>query len=303
MRNRIMIAALILTVVVLMAGIAVAAAPPHGGWDATTSYCKRCHKLHEASGIKLLARASVYDTCRYCHSAGSGLSELIPYDLLPAGNVKQDHTADSTTITSVPGGALDGGASYFSCASCHSPHDNNTVAAFTDDETWSTVLGYGATSHLLKNAGPNNVAAPPRGWTDLPGVGTTAYSFYGAGWCADCHNRRMTGGTYNNHPISNTRSYAAIGLAMTNNNFHLTPASHIGPTAAGLPYIRSNVVCQSCHEDFRNADNPFNMTTNPRYKDFPHETEMKYFKVEGESGAVLGDDDLCLNCHAASNLP
>jgi predicted CXXCH cytochrome family protein len=38
------------------------------------------------------------------------------------------------------------------------------------------------------------------------------------------------------------------------------------------------------------------VTDNPRFQNFPHETENPQLLVET-------DDDLCLNCHTPANLP
>ena len=84
-------------------------------------------------------------------------------------------------------------------------------------------------------------------------------------------------------------------------------------------------ICQQCHEDARIVGNldedgratvvPFkvhaadgvkwdtatsswvvNLDDNPRFQNFPHETTNRYMLVET-------DDDLCINCHSAQQLP
>lgn len=97
-----------------------------------------------------------------------------------------------------------------------------------------------------------------------------------------------------------------------------------------MPYPRTNEqrghapICQQCHEDTRSVGTlvgdgttadaapavvtaadavvwsspafQYAPTDNPRFQNFPHETENDYMLVETY-------DDLCLNCHPASGLP
>ena len=87
-----------------------------------------------------------------------------------------------------------------------------------------------------------------------------------------------------------------------------------------MPYPRSAdqaghaPICQQCHEDSRNPGSldatgvataiPVQIThedgvvatDNPRFQNFPHETE-------GDNLLVENYDNLCLNCHPASVLP
>jgi hypothetical protein len=77
-------------------------------------------------------------------------------------------------------------------------------------------------------------------------------------------------------------------------------------------------ICQQCHEDSRNVGDATpseittpatpaegfrvtspdgqNATDNPRFQNFPHETEKSNLLVETA-------DDLCLNCHTVPTLP
>ena len=59
---------------------------PHGGYSASSNKCKVCHAVHRADGAYYLLRGdSQSDSCDYCHIGGSAHSDLIVYDLNPAG--------------------------------------------------------------------------------------------------------------------------------------------------------------------------------------------------------------------------
>jgi hypothetical protein len=101
------------------------------------------------------------------------------------------------------------------------------------------------------------------------------------------------------------------------------PAEYAGNRGYLMPYPRSTgaggqnghkPICQQCHEDSRDVGSldatglaittPLQIThedgkvatDNPRFQNFPHETENARFLVETA-------DDLCLNCHPTGELP
>lgn len=101
------------------------------------------------------------------------------------------------------------------------------------------------------------------------------------------------------------------------NRAYLMPYPRTGAQAGHLP------ICQQCHEDTRDvgtlstdgtqaspsaaalrgypAGDGRDPTDNPRFQNFPHETEGYRLLVEAET--EYSTDDLCLNCHPTAALP
>jgi len=298
----------------------LAAAGPHGNYSATTDKCLACHDVHEAGTTnKLLFASTVMGTCNYCHD-GSWARGVYQQIASPGA----DHYNFDTT-QSVPGTSTASNyTGYFTCASCHTPHDSNAVNPFFGDtnaitQTYPLTISlpdgrivtmpattyYGdetTTSKLLKQD---------------PNSGGLSYANYGGGWCSDCHANRHNGTSVNNHPVD-TATYYYDSVAFWNPTSSTHETTRLGGSNYG--YImrvtqtadEPDPICQQCHEDSRDITgwdsgsyvNPtFSVTTvgywatdNPQYKDFPHETVNARFKVEN-------GDDLCLNCHPTSQLP
>ncbi len=268
---------------------------PHGGYITTSQKCWECHTIHRASSsFKLMRYSTVLYNCRYCHDPTFGVSsQYIPergmvYGVIP--QPKGGHNKGMEGERSVPGGSnlL---AEDFTCSSCHSPHAN--PYRIISEKYW--FIGDGEnqkSSHLLLKDAIQS---------------SEGYSFYGSGFCANCHNRRhrkVSGLT--NHPVSLNNSYENVwcwdgysykmtSLANSNEGYSL--------------YDRLNTddkdpICQQCHEDSRDIVCPdstqsqtsFKLGSNPKYIAFPHETENEYMVVEE-------GDDLCLNCHQPDQLP
>ncbi len=301
--------------------VVLAAAGPHGDYTATTDKCLACHDVHEAgTAYRLLFASTVMETCNYCHD-GSWARGV--YQQIPTASVGADH-ANFDTTQSVPGTSTASNyTGYFTCASCHTPHDSNAVNAFFGDTnlitqtypltislpggrivTMPTTTYYGdetVTSKLLKR-NPNASTAE-------------SYDNYGGGWCADCHANRHNGTSVSNHPVD-TPTYYYDSVSYWNGSQMDT--TRLGGSNYGYimnvtsTYTDADPICQQCHEDSREVTGwdsgsyvtpTFSVTTigysttdNPRYKDFPHETVNASFKVEN-------GDDLCLNCHPTSQLP
>jgi predicted CXXCH cytochrome family protein len=279
--------------VLALTSIAFAAYGPHGGYLDTTNKCLQCHDVHEAASVfKLLPQSTVYDTCNYCHD-GSTARKVYTRISTPGAQ------HDCEVTTTVPGSSPNTLDSTLTCSSCHSPHDNNTVAVFVGD---STDL---ATNRLLK-LNPN------------ANYDVGSYTEYGAAFCADCHANRMSGTTLNNHPVSTPTVYDTVSYWDGTTN---TATIGLGRSNAG--YVMRDFsgqddpdpICQQCHEDSRDVETAFTHETtgwgwpggdpsqygydsdgNPQWSLFPHETVNTRFRVE--SG-----DDLCLNCHESSQLP
>ena len=257
---------------------------PHGGYSSLTNKCTACHSIHEASGnYRLLPGNTIYDTCQFCHDGSNTRAENYVYGQIYGGEPPADygHRMNTGTIA-IPGGdttvAPYGPDSGLTCSSCHSPHGNETRMI---TEEYSCDATAALSNHLLLRD---------------PGRATGTVTFYGAKWCTDCHDRRHNerSGIYN-HPVTLTLSYGSASIARNNSNFQMDP---VNPTNT-----RTDPICQHCHEDARDVESAFvapteptATTTNPKYNNFPHETENKYMKVET-------GDDLCLNCHATGDLP
>ncbi len=295
-----------------MVGVVYAAMGPHGDYRDTTNKCICCHDVHEAlSSFKLLPQATVQATCDYCHNGTNGR------DIYAMSTPLGAHVM-TTDATRVPGTIIGGAFTNTSltCSSCHSPHDNDTVAVFRGDTNhitqtyfappalppYPTTTFYGQpggvvveTNKLLKR---NPYKQPTT--TDFQ------FSLYGAGWCTDCHLNRHSEGTLANHPVNTATAYNTVsywtGSAWATTRLGGSNAGYLQRATSGVTY--SNYpICQQCHEDTRNVEAAFNVTTqvfsatdNPKWKNFPHETELDYFRLET-------GDDLCLNCHITTDLP
>lgn len=301
-----------------------AAKGPHGLYSATTDRCDACHDVHDAGGALLLPAATITDSCGTCHdgTGGKGVYGAVEartgIDPDTAGGM---HAIDVTS--EVPGGnattggsatvAFGGPGSTLSCGDCHSPHDSNTVAAFTP-ERWRTTypvnLGKPTkTSHLLKKR---------------PGVSTVDVAEYGSDWCLACHAGRSSAGAVHNHPVDSgigANVYDRIARLDSDNPTTATVVGTLALTNRGylMPYPRTaeqgthEPICQQCHEDSRSVGTltddtgdaePFTVTAtdgqvdtdNPRFQNFPHETLNVNMLVETY-------DDLCMNCHPTAQLP
>ncbi len=248
---------------------------PHGDYTATTNKCKECHAVHLAqSAFKLLRYETIFDNCQYCHDPSGGPGIAVYGVVL---NPESTHTAEGT-IT-IPGGDYSLPRTL-TCSSCHSVHGNPNrmipPTSFYYCDTTTTL-----TSHLLlKRPNPN----------------TSVYSpFYGGYWCSICHNRRMSSyPNLRNHPTNEDLSYASSNLPRSNGAYRMSPVG-FAP--------RTSPICQYCHEDLRDTENDFFITTvgygasdNPQYKSYPHQGASPRFVVET-------GDDLCLNCHITTELP
>ena len=132
-------------------------------------------------------------------------------------------------------------------------------------------------------------------------------------------------------PTGSTRLGQLGGAPYAENLHEMTSDNPEGNRGYLMPYPRTAQqsgrypICQQCHEDARTVGNlgedgratvvPFqvhaadgvkwdtttsswiaNLTDNPRFQNFPHETANRFMLVETQ-------DDLCINCHAQIQLP
>ncbi len=339
---------------------------PHGGYKTTTDRCGSCHTLHDApTGFKLLPGATLKATCLTCHdgTAGYGVYGAIAARGLVVGG---GHSVDDTSV--VPGGdastggtstvAFRGPSAKMTCSDCHSPHDSNTVQAFTGERVRIRANEGAIYSTKLLKQQPTGAAAPT--------------AVYGSDWCAGCHKGRTSTGAVHNHPVETkasrpsdfyyynnlavyrtagfptdgqyesgalvplTNAYARMGAVGTilpaGNGGHPITMSpvwaeadfHSSPWLMAYPrsalHAGHTPICQQCHEDSRNcgtlsadgataniirdgvwgtdADglNLSGYVNNPRFQNFPHETQNTRMLVET-------GDDLCMNCHPPAVLP
>lgn len=254
---------------------------PHGYYTATTAKCKMCHTVHvaPAGGVVLLGTPTISASCFLCHD-GTGAVGVYSQITARGGSVEASHSIDTTTV--VPGGTLplDG---ILGCTSCHTPHRATALNPYLRDTGRAMdSKGYVYSNTLLRD--------------DLNGLANGTIEEYGGEWCAACHDGRVSSGMTNNHPTTETVTY---DLGRSNAGYSMAP---VGTATRRDPY------CQQCHEDARNTEAAFSASlkdygypvpdapTNPAYTAFPHQTSNANMTVEEH-------DDLCLNCHATTDLP
>ncbi len=237
---------------------------PHGLYTTATSRCSICHEIHDAGGAKLLPAATVTDSCGTCHdgTGGKGVYGAIAARGVAVGG---EHAIDSTSV--VPGGdAATGGSATMTfggpggtlgCDDCHSPHDSQTVAAYTS-ERWRTTYPFNLT---------NNVKSSKL-LRQHPGDTTgTAVTSYGSDWCLACHKGRDGVGPTHNHPVDSRATtptpftYANVARLASDDATSVTTTGTLAGTNRGylMPYPRTPQqaghapICQQCHEDSRNV--------------------------------------------------
>lgn len=295
---------------------------PHAGYTPGTQKCQTCHVIHgAASNFALLKEQTVLDTCNTCHDGTGGGGVYGVVKARTGVDPGAQHRVGIATGAGgvdmiVPGGDSSGAATTtafsgvngdLTCTDCHTPHNANTVAPFAGDRRRSitdTTTYTTATNRLLKQR---------------PTSATSTSTEYGSDWCEACHKGRHGLSTLGNHPVT----YQASGyyyrkvevLSGYNTTTRSAVATNLGGSNLGyvMPEPRGSQqypICQQCHEDSRNvgdvvqfqvssATESFTVsadgsdsTSNPRFQNFPHETQNASFLIEQW-------DDLCLNCHTA----
>lgn len=310
-----------------------AAKGPHGLYTTTTRRCPACHEIHDAAGPQLLPGATVTSSCETCHDGTGGMGVYGAIEARTGVDPQTTgggHSVDTTSV--VPGGdAASGGSSTMAfgglngnlgCDDCHSPHDSQTVAAYAS-ERWRTSYPLA----LLKGTKTTKLLRQHPG--DTTG---TAVTEYGSDWCLACHKGRGATGPVHNHPVDSLATtttpftYSNIARLASDDPTSVTTTGTLAGTNRGylIPYPRTPEqgahapICQQCHEDARSVGTltnnvgdaaPYSITAtdgnvptdNPRFQNFPHETQN--FRLLVEADATSYYDDLCLNCHPLSQLP
>jgi predicted CXXCH cytochrome family protein len=135
-----------LTLLLAIAGVALANGGPHGGYTPTTDACAGCHRAHTAVAPRLLSQSATYDLCVSCHgSAGAGANTNVEDgfylssrdDAAADANVGAANTPDNGTLNG-------GGFSYISTIATTSSHDPSG----TTDAAWGNGVSRGVTAAL-----------------------------------------------------------------------------------------------------------------------------------------------------------
>lgn len=213
---------------------------PHGGYTATSNYCKTCHVIHtrpgerESVSPKLLPGESVTDTCQFCHDITG--SDIAPYStarMTDPSDIQSAHrvkgiTTDNNVINNwigyneIPGGDPTTGGSIIldanqgdlsgtqlTCNSCHTPHGLSTIAPYLGESEVKA-----STSMDNVQPGFEVFYLTTRLLKSILQVDGDVYSDYGSAWCAGCHQGRlsMTGTGNFNHPVNQGASAYNWGI-------------------------------------------------------------------------------------------
>ena len=297
---------------------------PHGGYTSGTQKCQTCHVIHDAPGnVALLPQNTIDATCYTCHdgTGGGGVYGVIRFrtGVAPAAQHRVGAASlNGSAKVTVPGGdPITGGSidttftgenGALTCTDCHSPHNSKTVKPFIGDRKRSVADTSSAipTNKLLRQT---------------PTKGTTVVTEYGSDWCEACHKgRHSAASTIGNHPAADTTTapgwdYSHVNV-VTGFNTNAVAAAKGSLGGSNFGYVMQPgeaqpfPICQQCHEDARTVGNTTqfqvsstteSFTTNadgvnggnPRFQNFPHESQNPSFLIETGDG-------LCLNCHPTS---
>ena len=255
---------------------------PHTDYSDSTTKCKVCHAVHNASGVadSTLLRDSRANACVYCHLNPGDVSSLNPYGKgSGAESNYTDDTKDNATDTGWynHSSTHDGNyATYLGCTSCHSVHGANTFN--------------GGVYILKNNPGLNGGGA-------IGSAVTNQRDF-----CRDCHNKDGlnddVGGCFETCHVGDAESgegnispdyYTAARNGVT----HVMTSTLTGNGGGQVAWVMSNQ-CYDCHAAGDPAGGPPYTIGNS----FPHyTTSAVQFLSTDYDEANTGMDSVCLNCH------
>ncbi len=308
---------------------------PDGSYSFDSDKCRLCHDVHEApSNFHLLPASTISGVCMTCHDQTGAVGE---YGMIEhfGGTVEGEHRVDVTST--VPGGPALG--DVLKCNSCHTVHGNTDVADFISEDQarhmYPTVAYH---NKLLRD----NVGGSPKGTYKFYGSAwcagchdwrlpdsshfnhpvdtSTSYQLFGT--TSTYPSQYTLGGTSYECALchANWLQPEILPPEGTNKNFTFYPVS--APPDGRVEPRPAAPLCQQCHEDSRDVELPWNgnpwlrptspsapsevyptsqlpssgLPPNPAFFTFPHQTTNPNLLVET-------GDDLCLNCHPASQLP
>jgi hypothetical protein len=278
--------------------------------------CETCHDGTGGAGV-------------YGSIAARGLTigaqhRIDTTNVVPGGDAATGGSAVTT---------FSGVAHNLSCDDCHDPHNGGTVNPFIGDRqrinaSWPPTY---PTSRLLRQkptGATTSTADYGSDWCAACHKGRLTGSGMAANHPVDSRLVTTTPFTYSRVAILATiaptastvttfmggtqRSMGSWFPTMGGNRGFLMPL----PGGARTPQQQGHFpICQQCHEDSRfvgtlaadgstaqaatsvvSASDGASSTDNPRFQNFPHETQNPKMLVEN-------GDDLCTNCHPASTLP
>lgn len=245
---------------------------PHGGYSDSTSKCKVCHAVHNAStgaGQQALLRSARGDdaSCIYCHINPGSVSSLRPYGwgagslanyIRNPGDPDVDWAHDSWHGDTAP---------YSGCPSCHATHGMNTIPGEKD----------------LKDNPGRAIAAPVTNRVDF---------------CQDCHNKAggnllaggCMSGCHGGTPYQPANITPYYFTTARDGQTHVMTTTLTGPAPGNVEVAwRTSETCESCHA----AGQPYAAGNS-----YPHYTpNAVQFLDYGYVTSDVGLDRVCLNCH------
>lgn len=255
---------------------------PHAGLSVSSNQCKVCHAVHGANpdSYRLLRDGSRKEECSKCHSAETGLSGMIVYDIDEAGRiVKGSHDVDSADPTIVDPGTgkglyVEGDAipdstkvvpergsdgNKFNCYFCHSVHG-------------AKIVGGSLSGRILRDDPAKD-----------GGAATSEGTF-----CGDCHDKNETANS--SHPL---RAPTVDGSG--------NPAYEVYGDLTQVAWDGSQD-CWKCHQAKTTSgyDPTDDHSVDNKQNEYPHQgTGARFLK----DGVALSDlDVVCRGCHDGTNF-
>ena len=314
---RILVSALVLVgaLMVVTAGVTLAAGPHEGTFTTTSDACAGCHRLHSASAAKLLKSfPSQYNMCMSCHDGtgantkettgvylgtangttnaglrGGGFEQALMnvnlaggFDTVgPPAPITSRHSVNGTAMISWGSGLTGVGESVdLVCGNCHNPHGNANYRILRPQPT--SLAGWAGLSPITVSGGvaDNYTVVYTANLTrDLTLYGGNVTSVIG-NWCGQCHTRYLAG----------------IGS---------------GSTANTTPYLYRHMTdglngeCLRCHSAHGTSANMtgWASASNMTWPD-GNATKAWQSGTEGQSSRLLtiNNRGVCLQCHSSAAL-